>query len=76
EQIPVEETAVAAEWIVSQSFSIDEDALYREIASLLSIGKLNEKVRQKMLATVDLVCQRGKAQREGSRVVWKNLDVQ
>ena len=39
EQIPVEEMAVAVEWIVSQSFSIDEDGLYREIASLLSVSR-------------------------------------
>lgn len=69
EQIPVEELAVAAEWIIGQSLSIGEEDLYRAITSLFSVGKFNDKIKLKMNETVTLVCNKGKAKRDYNRVV-------
>jgi hypothetical protein len=69
EQIPVEELAVAAEWIIGQSLSIGEEDLYRAITSLFSVGKFNDKIKLKMNETVTLVCNKGKAKRDSNRVV-------
>ncbi|MEA5513294.1 AAA domain-containing protein [Nodularia sp. UHCC 0506] len=72
EQIPVEELAVATKWIISQSLSIGEEDLYKAIASLFSLGRLNDQTRLKMSESVTLVCNQGKAKRDSSRVVWIN----
>ena len=69
EQIPVEELTVAAEWIIAQSLSIGEEDLYKAIASLFSLGKLNDKIKLKMNEAVTLVCNKGKAKRDFNGVV-------
>ena len=69
EQIPVEELAVAAKWIIAQSLSIGEEDLYKAIASLFSLGKLNDKIKLKMNEAVTLVCNKGKVKRDSNGVV-------
>lgn len=70
ELIAPEEVAVAAEWVLSRSLSLDEATLARETAKVFGIARLGRKVDERMRAGIEVLCTRGGGRRDGDRVVW------
>jgi hypothetical protein len=69
--IAPEEIAAAAAVVLGSALSLPAAELSRETARLFGMARLGRKVEEAMASGVDLLCQRGRAAREGDRVVWK-----
>jgi hypothetical protein len=70
-ELPVEEIAAAAAWLLSTNLSMPTADLLRETARVFGIQRMGAKVSEAMAAGVDLLVARGRAAKDGERVSWK-----
>jgi hypothetical protein len=70
-ELPAEEIAAAAAWLLSTNLSMPTADLLRETARVFGIQRMGAKVSEAMAAGVDLLVTRGRAAKDGDRVQWK-----
>ncbi len=71
-QVPAEEAANAAAWVLERGISMSREALRRETARILGAAQLGRRVRQAIEAGVEHLIDRGDATaEEDGRVVWR-----
>ena len=70
EEIPPEEIANAAAWVLSQSLSIDEAELVRETGRLLGVTRLTARMSEFLQTGINVLEQRRLCRLTNSRVHW------
>jgi hypothetical protein len=70
-QLPPEEVANAAAWVLSQALSLGREDLFRETGRLFGIQRLTRTVLPVLQAGLEQLVSQGRCALEGERVVWK-----
>jgi hypothetical protein len=66
--LPVEERACAALFILRQHISVPEADLVRETGRLFEFQRSGERIERRMLAGIKILIQRGAARRDDSAI--------
>jgi len=68
QEIPPEEAAAAALWVLRQNIALPAEDLAKEAARLLGFARMGPQVRSKLMEGIGILTESGKAKREGDRV--------
>lgn len=68
DQIPPEELANAAEWVVQQAISISRDELVRETAFVFGITRRGRRVREAVEGAIGLLVDSGRCVEDGDDI--------
>lgn len=71
EQIPPEELAAAAAWVLSRCLSTTQDDLVRQTARAFGIARAGARVTERMLAGIAVLEKAGRCVAQGDRVEWR-----
>lgn len=71
EQIPPEELAAAAAWVLSRCLSTTQDDLVRQTARAFGIARAGARVTERMLAGIAVLEKAGRCVARGDRVEWR-----
>ncbi|MET0402645.1 MAG: DUF3320 domain-containing protein, partial [Cystobacter sp.] len=70
-QLPTEEVANAAAWVLSQALSLGREDLLRATGKLFGVQRLTRAVLPVLQGGVELLVSQGRCEVEDERVVWK-----